>query len=434
MPAVAVLAIAPLASCGTVSSAHLVVNQTADGASSDHRSHVAPGTLVGITISIANTGSGPARGVTVADVLPAGFHYYELTTMGGDSIRTQIDDPGALGGPRWGTWTIPAGSSGKESTLVISFKAQAPLKPGDYQNTVNVLTAAATSIEAGPPAVVTVDPRPSITVTTAATSSTAVSGGAVTYVVSVSNVGSAVAHGIAVSISLPPGFLYQTTSGVDGNGSRVQSIDPPSSSLLPLWAAWDLPAMQNGAAGLLRITFQARVLPAVAAGLYTVTTGLTGGQDVPAQTIGNAAPVAVGKGTTVPVTTRVAAQSAFAPQNGRVTYVITVENDSTDAAGNVTITDTLPPGLTYAATSSISVNGRATASRLSPATGTGTPQWGPFAIPAGGYAGSTLVIVFTAQVSGSAPLGAHADVVSGTSSNAQITGGSDQTPVIVTAG
>ena len=43
-------------------------------------------------------------------------------------------------------------------------------------------------------------------------------------------------------------------------------------------------------------------------------------------------------------------------------------------------------------------------------------------------------IVFTAQVSGSAPLGAHADVVSGTSSNAQITGGSDQTPVVITAG
>ena len=64
---------APLASCGTVSSAHLVVNQTVEGAGSDHRSHVAPGTLVGITISIANTGSGPARGVTVADVLPAGF-------------------------------------------------------------------------------------------------------------------------------------------------------------------------------------------------------------------------------------------------------------------------------------------------------------------------------------------------------------------------
>jgi hypothetical protein len=37
-------------------------------------------------------------------------------------------------------------------------------------------------------------------------------------------------------------------------------------------------------------------------------------------------------------------------------------------------------------------------------------------------------------VSGSAGLGPHANVVSGSSSNAQITGGSDATPVTITAG
>lgn len=429
------LAIAPLASCGTVSNAHLVVSQATDlGAASDHKTHVAPGALVGITITIANTGTGPARGVGVAEVLPPDFHYYELTTIGGDSIRTAIDDPGPQGNPRWGTWTIPAGSSGKESTLVISFKAQAPLKPGDYQNAVSISTSATTAMDTGPPAVVTVDPRPAVTVTTAATAPSAVSGGTVTYVVSVSNVGSAAARGIAVSISLPPGFLYQTTNGLDGNGSRVQSIDPPTSSLLPLWAAWDVPAMTNGTPGLLRITFQAHVLPAVTPGVYTVTTGLTGGADIPPQTIGDAAPVAIGKGTTVPVTTAVAAQSPFAPLNGIVTYAITVENDSTDAASNVTITDTLPQGLTFIGTASVTINGRATSSRLQPPAGTATPQWGPFTIPAGGYSGSTLVIVFTSRVGLNAPLGAHADVVSGTSSNAQITGGSDQTPVIITSG
>jgi hypothetical protein len=42
------------------------------------------------------------------------------------------------------------------------------------------------------------------------------------------------------------------------------------------------------------------------------------------------------------------------------------------------------------------------------------------------------VITFTAKISG-ASLGPHANVVSGNSSNAQITGGSDQSPVIVTA-
>lgn len=434
--ALAAILLAPgLAACGTSGSSHLKVTQTTDAAiTSDHKAHVAPGTLIEITVTLANSGAGPARGVVVSDLLPAGFQYYDVTTIGGDAIRTGIQDPAPRGNPRWGTWTIPASSGATPSTLVISFKAQAPLKPGDYQNAVSVATSEATVLDPPSPASITVDPRPSLKVTTAAAAAQAVSGGTVTYVVSVANVGSAVAHQVAVSISLPPGFLYQTTSGVDGNGSRVQSIDPPGSSLLPVWAAWDIPAMSGNTPGMLRITFQARVLPAVTAGLYTVTTGITGGADIPYVAIGDAAPVAVGKATTVPVTTTVAAQSPFVARGSAVTYVITVENDANDAAGNVTITDTLPAGLSYASTTGITINGRASGSRLQPASGTSTPQWGPFAIPAGGYAGAALVITFTAKVAADAPLGQHADVVSGSSSNAQITGGSDQTPITITAG
>ena len=54
-------------------------------------------------------------------------------------------------------------------------------------------------------------------------------------------------------------------------------------------------------------------------------------------------------------------------------------------------------------------------------------------VPAGGFNGATLVITFTAKLSG-ASLGPHANVVSGNSTNAQMIGGSDQSPVIVTAG
>jgi large repetitive protein len=434
--AVAVLAMAPLNACGTPSSTHLVLTQASDASvkADDHKGHVAPGVFVGITITIANVGTGPARAVTVTDALPSGFHYYELTTIGGDAIRTGIQDPGQQGDPQWGTWTIPAGSAAKESTLVISFKAQGAVQPGDYANVVKISTSSAVTLDQSDPLPIVVDPSPALTVTTAATSAQALSGGTVTYVVSVANIGSAVAHGIAVAVSLPPGFLYLTTSNIEGNGTRLESIDPPGSSLLPLWASWDVPKAANNQPGLLRISFQARILPAVAPGLYTVTTGVTGVQDIPAQTIGGSAPVAVGKGTTIPINMTVAAQSPYAPQNGQVTYVITVENDSTDAAANVTITDTLPQGLTYATTAGITVNGKASGSRLQPAAGASTPQWGPFSIPGGGFSGSTLVITFTAKVAADAPLGAHADLVSGTSSNAQLTGGSDQTPVTITTG
>jgi len=422
-----------LAACGPSESSRLVVTQSTDAVTgADHKGHLAPGVFIGVTLSIRNTGAGPARGVTVEDVLPAGFRYYELTTLGGNAIRTDTSEPAPQGNPVWGTWTIPAGNGNTISALIISFKVQAALKPGDYQNKVKITTSLGSDTAQGDPVALVVEPRPALTVAAAASTAQVTTGGAATYVVSVSNVGSAVARGVVVSVSLAPGFLYTTTTGYEGNSVRVAAVDPPGNSLLPVWSSWDIPGAVNGAAGLLRLTFQARVLPAVVPGLYNLTVAVTSVKDVPPQTIGNTAPVAVGKGTTIPITMTVAPTSAYVAQNGTVSYVITVENNSTDAAKGVTVTDTLPLGFVFQSTNSIVINGQNAGSRLQPPAGGATPQWGPFTIPGGGFNGSTLVITFTAKV-GAATLGPHPNVVSGNSSNAQITGASDQAPVIVTA-
>lgn len=422
-----------LSACGPAPTTKLVVSQTTDAPSaSDQKGHLSPGALTGITISIRNTGAGAARGLTVEDILPAGFSYYELTTMGGNAIRTGTSDPALHGDPRWGTWTIPAGNGNTISALILSFQVQASTKPGDYVNRVKLTTSDLSEVDEGSGVGLVVEPRPSLTLTAAASSAQVSAGGSISYVVSVSNVGSAVAHGVVVSASLAPGFLYTATSAIEGNSVRINSIDPPGNSLLPLWSSWDIPAAGSSAPGLLRITFQARVLPGVTPGLYNLTVGLTALKDIAAQTVGNTAPVAIGKGTTLPITMTVAPTSPYAAQNSTVTYVITVENDSNDAAQAVTVTDTLPQGFAYQGTNSIVINGKGAGSRLRPAAGAATPQWGPFVVPAGGFNGATLVISFTAKI-GAAALGPHPNVVSGNSSNAQITGGSDQSPVVVTA-
>src|SRR5713101_8022559 len=425
---------AVLGACSGSETSHLVITQSTDApAGADHKGHVSPGIFIGITLSIRNTGAGAARGVTVEDVLPAGFHYYELTTLGGNAIRTDSSDPAAKGNPSWGTWTIPAGNGNTVSALILSFRVQAAAKPGDYQNKVKISTSLASDVDQGDPVALVVEPRPSLILTAAAATGQVLAGGMASYVISVANVGSAVAKGVAVSVSLSPGFLYTTTSGYEGNSVRVAAVDPPGNSLLPVWSSWDIPGAVNGAAGLLRLTFQARVLAAVVPGLYNLTVAVTSAKDVPPQTIGNTAPVAVGKGTTIPITMTVSPTAPYAAQNGTVSYVITVENDSTDAAKGVTVTDTLPLGFAFQSTNSIVINGQNVGSRLKPAAGSATPQWGPFVIPAGGFNGATLIITFTVRLNG-ASLGPHANVVSGNSSNAQITGGSDQSPVIVTPG
>src|ERR1700674_2351224 len=423
-----------LAACSGSESSRLVITQSTDApAGGDHKGHTSPAVFTGIPLSIRNTGAGPARGVVVEDILPPGFHYYELTTLGGNAIRTDTSDPAAKGSPSWGTWTIPAGNGNTISALVLSFRVQVALNPGDYKNQVKITTAFPGEIDQGDPVALVVEPRPSLTLTAAATAGQVLTGGMATYVISVANVGSAVAKSVVVSVSLAPGFLYNTTTILEGNGRRVATVDPPGNSLLPLWSAWDIPGASNGVPGLLRLTFQARVLPAVAPGVYNLTAAVTSSADVPPQTIGNTAPVSVGKGTKVPITMTVAATAPYAVQNGTVIYVITVENDSNDAAQAVTVSDTLPQGFAYESSNIISINGQSAGSRLQPAPGSATPQWGPFVIPAGGFNGATLMITFTARLKG-ASLGPHANVVSGNSSNAQITGGSDQSPVIVTAG
>jgi uncharacterized repeat protein (TIGR01451 family) len=281
--------------------------------------------------------------------------------------------------------------------------------------------------------VVAVDPRPALTLTAVAQPNRAQSGGVANYVLSVTNGGSAVARGVVVSVTLPAGFLYQATAGIQGNSTRVREVDPPQNSLLPLWGAWDVPAASGNTPGTLRISFQARILAAVSPGVYSLTSAVTASGGVAAQTIPGLGVLAVGGSTTVPISLRVASTSQFVAQGGSVTYVITLENNSTRAADNVVVTDTLPVGLTFSGTSSISIQGGSAASRLQASSGSGTPQWGPFTIPGGGFSGSTLVITFTAQVSPAVPIGPHPDLVSGSSSNAQIVGSADARPVIVTA-
>jgi len=423
-----------LAACSGDETSRLVITQSSDATmGADHKGHVSPGVFTGITLSIRNTGAGAARGVIVEDVLPAGFHFYELTTVGGNAIRTATSDPAEKGNPSWGTWTIPAGNGNTLSALVLSFRVQVALNPGDYKNQVKVTMTVPGEVDQGDPVALVVEPRPSLTLAVAATTGQVLTGGMATYVISVANVGSAVAKRVAVSVSLPPGFLYSTTTSYEGNGLRVATVDPPGNSLLPLWSSWDIPGASNGVPGLVRLTFQARVLSAVTPGLYNLTAAVTSAADVPPQTVGNIAPVSVGKGTKLPITMTVAATGPYASQSGTVTYVVTLENDSNDAAQAVTVTDTLPQGFGYQGTNSIVINGKSVGSRLQPAGGSATPQWGPFIVPAGGFNGATLVIIFTAKING-ASLGPHANVVSANSSNAQITGGSDQSPVIVTAG
>jgi fimbrial isopeptide formation D2 family protein/uncharacterized repeat protein (TIGR01451 family) len=79
------------------------------------------------------------------------------------------------------------------------------------------------------------------------------------------------------------------------------------------------------------------------------------------------------------------------------TYTVTVTNSGGTAATGVKLTDSLPPGFSYASTASVSVNG-ATTTQFSVTNGA-TPEWD--ITPTGGFTinpGKTLVVTFTANI------------------------------------
>ncbi len=81
------------------------------------------------------------------------------------------------------------------------------------------------------------------------------------------------------------------------------------------------------------------------------------------------------------------------------TWTITVSNTTGSAATQVSVTDSLPAGFTYASTSSVNTSGGAARTATSnPTAGDAVAAWGAFDIPAGGSVSITFVANVAASV------------------------------------
>ncbi|MGQ0763557.1 MAG: hypothetical protein ACT4OT_16295 [Acidobacteriota bacterium] len=90
------------------------------------------------------------------------------------------------------------------------------------------------------------------------------------------------------------------------------------------------------------------------------------------------------------------------PSGATGTYTIVVSNAANlSAASNLSISDTLPGGFTYASTSSVTLAGGATRpSTTNPTAGDAVPAWSTFTIPGGGSVTVTFNVAIPAAASG----------------------------------
>jgi len=233
-----------------------------------------PGSFKTLQILINNTSSAVARGVTIRDTLPGGFTFVSTTAVTGDAVRTKTLEP-ALNSPspQWGAWSIPGGTPAHPARLVLEFQVSVGRAPAKTPNFVEVVSDNTDSV-AAEPAVLLV-PAVAIVDLEVGSRTPIQAGGETQYTIQVRNTGSSAARDVFISASLPPGFIYGSTTQLSGNALRESVTDPIAQSLLPSWGTWTIPPQESATAGILRIVFTARINGDEAPGNYPVSVTIT---------------------------------------------------------------------------------------------------------------------------------------------------------------
>jgi len=361
---------------GTNGLADVSITKTADPTT------VQSGGTVTFTLNIANSGPSSAQNVTVSDPIDlSSFSDVSVDPSQGTCDATVACSLGTIVDNGSATITITATVTAGASTLMnnASVSSTTP-DPDDSDNSasasINVITSADLAIAKSG------DANPDQGATT-------------TYTLTVSNDGPNTADGVVVNDSLPSQFTATAVgSGFDctlpgGPGGTVVCM---LASLAPTDPVTNPPP-------------QITIIGTVAAGTAgqaisdaaTVTSN-TGDPDQTnntatfSQVIGPVADVAISKqalesdGTT-PVTTPLAVGNTFI-------YALTVTNHGPDAADVVTVTDTLPTGLTLAAAAPGCTPGAGSGGTITCTLGT---------VPSGNTVAINLHVTVGAAASNTAP-------------------------------
>ncbi len=202
---------------------------------------------------------------------------------------------------------------------------------------------------------------PALTVTKSTSTPTVtntVAGTTATYSITVSNAANAAsAIGLSISDALPAGFSYASTGGVilSGGATRPATVDPLAGDTTPTFGTFSIPG-----SGSVVITFTVTVAASVARGTYdnpatanylNPTRTTVGGMTAAGYAGGGAERVTVQAPAMTIVKSHV---DPFVRGSINSTYALTATNSGTaPSSGAVSVTDTLPAGLTPTAASGV---------------------------------------------------------------------------------
>jgi len=316
---------------------NLVINQT------DNPDPVSAGGNVTYTLSVANSGTTPATGVTLSDTLPAGSTFVSATAPSGGSC-TQSGGVVSCTLPN-----VPTGGAPVNTTIVVTLPTS-----GAYTNNASVTSADNTpsTVDAQPQnttAVAAADLQ--MNITAPAAGATVVAGATYQYITSITNNGpDAVESGgqIKVSFDVPTGA---SITGITGSGwsCNPSSGYPLSSGTITCAAA----ALASGATSSnLTFTAAANATGSIGAA-FAASATKSDGNPMPDANLGNnTANISVNATAGSDVSITGGSSPNPVAQGSNVTYTLVprfnggIQPGST-APNTITVTSTLGTGLTY---------------------------------------------------------------------------------------
>ncbi|MEL0006652.1 MAG: hypothetical protein VW686_04895 [Luminiphilus sp.] len=315
--------------------ARLFITKTADKAS------VAPGESLVWTIEYANTGTADTGPITLSDTLPAALSYVTGSAAypAGSVFATAANNGVVFS-------DLPSLAAGEKSSVSFTTVVAAivPRQSAVLQNTV---LASATQVPSSLTPPLTDPPKvstgPSLKITKTADVKKTHPGDTLTYTITATNVGSDKANNIEISDKLTDLLMIKSYSG-----------KPQLSGQTLTWSELELAAKDS-----LTYTVTAKVVSPLADGKVIPNTVTVTSTEEP-----------VGKSATVYLPVRapslrlvktaslstVKAGDAGAGNGGAFSYLITVTNNGSGAASNITVTDDVPTALEVLSVKGLSGN------------------------------------------------------------------------------
>jgi len=313
-------------------------------------------------LTVGNSGPRAATGVQLTDTLPSSVTFESATPSQGTCSQTGVIVSCSLG-------TV---GNGANATVQIKVRPQAT---GSITNTATVASNVndPSTGNNSASAATTVNPGADLSITNVDSPDPVLAGEVLTYAVGLQNSGPSTATNVSVSDTLPPGSVFVSATPTQGSCSQASGTVSCSIGNLPSGASPSISIqVRPQAAGT--ITSSASITS------LTPDTDTANNSASAQTTVDPAADLSITK-TDSPDPVRVGQQ---------LTYAVTIDNAGLSPATDVSVSDTLPAGVTFDS---------ATPSQgsCSEASGTVTCSLGTVA----NGAGASVSITVTPQAAGS---------------------------------